>query len=728
MPHVSPAQDAPVPAFKTSAEAITVDVVVLDRDGKPVEGLAASDFTVLEDGKPQAIAGFEAKRPPSTVMVTAGEAAARVASNEPKESRGRVFTLLIDDLGLSPATALQLKPAIENWIREQARDSDEITLVTTSGDVWWADLAGRGRDDLLAVLRRVTAKAPARSASGLSMSDEEAYAIMVAESPIEAASGDACIYAPFGAGAPGPTSLSAAPQSVSVLNRVAKRFLANSHCEIVYCPWPPLSQCEGAARTTAQQFYSAWSRRAQVLLGTLDRLSREMAGTKDRKSILLFSEGLMRDQDMETRLRRVIDDAQRSNTSIYFAKATGLTGSSEMSVEAGSPSSPGDLGLINVEQQQLSVAGAQQLALDTGGVAVTSNDLAAGLERMATDASSYYLLGYQPDRAPDGHFHKLEVKVARKGVTVRARRGYVAGPSEAADSRTAGGREPKGAGAAKKKGGNDKTAARDLPSDLMAGIAGGSLPVRMTSYLQGPDGRGAARVLIALEFDGNKVRVDPTPAGGKATLDLAILAVQRDQPKVIPLDQAIELTLRKSDVGWWALFREVRLPPGIAQIRTVVRDRGTGALGSVSQRIAVPDVEAPYLSTPLITDRTLPSKEAGDPPLLVPSASRRFVAGRSLFCQYELFSFGGQSLRGVVQVAGGYVLERSSGEVVSQAPPSAIATDGNRVVRRLMFPADRLGPGAYDLLVTVEDLLGQRTLSTKESFVIEEKEGPGAAQ
>jgi hypothetical protein len=394
-----------------------------------------------------------------------------------------------------------------------------------------------------------------------------------------------------------------------------------------------------------------------------------------------------------------------------------------MSAEAGSPSSPGDQGLINVEQQQLAVAGAEQLAAETGGAAVTSNDLAAGLERMATDASVYYLLGYQPDRPLDGRFHKLEVKVARKGVTVRARRGYVAGPQEATDSRASARRETKDAGAGKKKQGREGVVARDLPADLLAGIVGGALPVRMTSYLQGPDGLGAARVLIALEFDGNKVRVDPTPTGGKATLDLAILAVQRDQPKVIPLDQAIELTLRKTDVGWWALFREVRLPPGVAQIRTVVRDRGTGVLGSVSQRIDVPNVEAPYLSTPLLTDRTFPAKQAGEPPQLVPSASRRFAADRPLFCQYEVFSFGGQSMPGVVRVAGGYVLERQNGDIVASSPPSAITTDGNRVVRRLMFPADRLAPGAYDLVVTVEDLLGQRTLSTKESFLIEGKEG-----
>jgi hypothetical protein len=141
-------------------------------------------------------------------------------------------------------------------------------------------------------------------------------------------------------------------------------------------------------------------------------------------------------------------------------------------------------------------------------------------------------------------------------------------------------------------------------------------------------------------------------------------------------------------------------------------------VGTVSQRIDVPDVEAPYLSTPIITDRTQPPREKGEPPQLVPSAARRFGKDRPLFCQYEVFSFGGRTLPGVVHVDGGYTLHRDGG-LVATVPPTPIATDGHRVVRRIELPPEKLTPGAYDLTVTVEDLLGQRTLSSRESFVIE---------
>src|SRR6266699_3733684 len=51
----------PIPAFPTQAEAITADVVVLDKQGRPVPGLTKEDFTLLEDGRPQTIVGFEAR-------------------------------------------------------------------------------------------------------------------------------------------------------------------------------------------------------------------------------------------------------------------------------------------------------------------------------------------------------------------------------------------------------------------------------------------------------------------------------------------------------------------------------------------------------------------------------------------------------------------------------------------------------------------------------------------
>jgi hypothetical protein len=55
-----------------------------------------------------------------------------------------------------------------------------------------------------------------------------------------------------------------------------------------------------------------------------------------------------------------------------------------------------------------------------------TNSFAPALRRMTNDLSAYYLLGYYSTGKLDGRFHAITVRVARPGVQVRARRGYLA--------------------------------------------------------------------------------------------------------------------------------------------------------------------------------------------------------------------------------------------------------------------------------------------------------------
>ena len=48
----------PQPTFRSGTTVVPVDVRVVDRSGKPIKGLQASDFTITEDGRPQTIVHF----------------------------------------------------------------------------------------------------------------------------------------------------------------------------------------------------------------------------------------------------------------------------------------------------------------------------------------------------------------------------------------------------------------------------------------------------------------------------------------------------------------------------------------------------------------------------------------------------------------------------------------------------------------------------------------------
>ncbi len=699
------------PSFPSQASAITVDAVVLDESGTPIRGLTRDDFTVLEDGRPQPIVGFEARDLLSTRPVAGDHIASpRVATNVGSAERsGRMLVVLIDDLGLTASSAQQVKAALEGWLRagpapapRSLGDRDEITLITTSGDIWWADRVGDGRADLLAVLGRLRGKRDTRSRSDLTMTDEEA-SLMVDATPTGSAAGrlpdNPQVGPDFNLGPP------LLGISDSVLERVARRYLASNLCSICISCRDPMASCNSAAQSAAQLINLATRRRLDVLLGALERLSRSMAPLRGRKSILVLSEGFPRDENMEARYRAVIDAAQRGNTSVYFTAARGLTGAAGYSADSRATAVPGDLGAMSVEDNLLAFAGAAQITEATGGVVTRSNDLSAGLERMATDLSAYYLLGYQPEPSAAGKWHELEVRVSRPGVKVRARRGYRAGPPPPERVVMAG------------------SARRELQGVVAASLAGGerdAIPLRMALSLQGPDGAGGARVQVVVEVDGSSLQVDPTATGARAALELTILAVARDRPTVLPLRETIDIGLAPKEVAdWWAFFREVRLPPGVAQIRTTVRDRAGTATGTVTARMEVPDIEAPYLSTPLLTDRTQPPLEKGEPPRLVPTALRRFARGRAIHCQYEVFGFGGRDMPGVPQVAGGYTLQAADGRVISVVPATLIATDGRRVVRRITLPTEQLEPGGYELVLSVEDRLSKRAFSAREAFVLD---------
>ena len=57
------------PVFRTSAERVTVAVVARERNGRPMTGLSAADFQILDDGQPRTILDFRSDLSPISLAL-----------------------------------------------------------------------------------------------------------------------------------------------------------------------------------------------------------------------------------------------------------------------------------------------------------------------------------------------------------------------------------------------------------------------------------------------------------------------------------------------------------------------------------------------------------------------------------------------------------------------------------------------------------------------------------
>jgi VWFA-related protein len=152
---------------------------------------------------------------------------------------------------------------------------------------------------------------------------------------------------------------------------------------------------------------NVWELRGGVSLSALAAIVTHLGGLREgRKSVVFLSQGPPLGRlggPNEDRLDEVLQAANRGNVTVHVIDPR--------------PLGQSPLGGTDV---------LFRLYNETGGRAIiNSNDPSQRLGDIIADASAYYLLGYTPSRAfADGKFHRIDVKVNRRGARVLARRGY----------------------------------------------------------------------------------------------------------------------------------------------------------------------------------------------------------------------------------------------------------------------------------------------------------------
>ncbi len=679
-PAVEPASDAEdAPRFPSGVELVTVDVVVTDKKGNPIPNLPRDAFTIQEDGKPQTVVSFEAVKVPPTASVATPEKP-RVSTNTiPVTRTGRSFVIVFDDIHLAPFQAHRAKTAVAEFLKGGVREGDLVTLIATGGGVWWSTRMEAGRDELISLLKRLDGRLMPQIGPDR-MSDYEAMRIHVYH-------------------------------DVQVEQRVSRRFetygvATRSGMGDSYNPM--YADGDPMVRGRASEVYFQSVSRNRITLEVLERSLNALAASRGRKSLILVSEGFIYDPNLDE-FKRVTQASRRSNVAMYFLDTRGLGGlPTYASAEFGPPIDNQDIGAMFVENLEAS-EGAEALAADTGGFTVkNTNDLVGGIKRIAEESQSYYLVGYNStNTARDGRFRKIQVKVAGKGLKVRARKGYYA-PLDGtrADDKK------------KSPGDPQIQAALDSPYEQ------DEVPLRMTSYVMGETLLGKASVLVAADVDVSEFAFEDKEGRLHDTLEYLMVVAHRESGEYFRYDQKVEMKLRPETrdrlaKSWYGIVKDFELAPGGYQAKIVVRDKNKMAVGTVVHEFEVPDLTQFRVSTPILSDVVQPAdEETPNVPRPMLLARRTFGAGATLYASFEVHGAAKDKKTGMPVVSAGYVIRRREGGVVTQSPPTLITPTSLGKVSRLIGAPLQGGPGEYELVMTLNDTIAGKTLEVREPFTV----------
>ncbi len=378
-----PTVDRAQQPFRTGINFVRVDAIVTDKNGNPVLDLKPEEFSISEDNKPQTIETFSVVKIDATSQVD--EPAPMPIRDDTDEDREaarpdvRLFVILLDDYHVRRGNDMSVRKPLIDFIENQLAPADMVAIMYPLTPV--ADL--HFTRDHGALIRAIEGFQGRKFEYVPKNEFEERYAYYPAAT-VERIRNDVTMGALKGAA-------------------IKLGGLREGRKSIIFVS-------EGFTSTLPPQLNDPIA--ALPRLGNPARGNPSAQGPGD--SIEFFNEA-----DLMSDMQLVFDTANRQNTSIYSVDPRGLA-SFEYDV--------GDAVGLQADTKRLNstLDTLRVLAENTDGRAIVNrNDLAIGMKQIIRDASGYYLLGYSSTQMPtDGRFHAIKVHVTRKGVDVRARKGY----------------------------------------------------------------------------------------------------------------------------------------------------------------------------------------------------------------------------------------------------------------------------------------------------------------
>lgn len=612
-PSAAPASSAPAPAlaqqppsgqppitFYDEVNFIEVDTFVSDRAGNPVTTLSKDDFELFEDGARQQIDSFSAVNIP---IVRPERPLYATKPIEPDvrtnlESDGRVYLILLDDIHIKPSRVPNVRAALHSFIERNF-----------------------GANDLAAVVR-------VRSAT-----DSQDFT-----------------------------------NNPQLLLRAIDRFTGNVPRDAVPTTETTTDASQTAAALPNVGVASAsdleTAHDARNVAGRLRELAEFLASIRGRRKSLIFvSEGSPFDtyaslgqlgavaSTVIADTRKAIAAATRGNVTVYTIDPRGLVSMDPDDLSASvAPTGEG----MRLAQNSL-----REMATETGGfAAVNVNNLDKSFERIVRENSAYYILGYASTAKTDGGYRKLEVRVKRPGLQVRARNGYTS-----ADSKT------RPAAARPSNAAVSPALSRALASPLPTN----GLPLRVFAAAYRGTSK-VAHVIVALELEASTLDFVEKNGVFSQEVELAHATTDPGGKARTPARQKLTFNLSRASHqramdGGVRVLSSLELPPGRHQLR-VAASTATGKSGTVFFDLDVPDFNKPALA---MSSLSLMSSRSAEGLMVVTKAlpqglSLPVVTARDFDAGATVALFG-------------EVYENGKGPVHTVDITTELRTDAGRVVR-----------------------------------------------
>lgn len=534
---VAPDAQMPPITFRAEVNYVEVDAVVRDANGNFVRDLRQEDFQVLEDGRPQQVTAFSFVNIPvereDRPLFLGRQVEPDVFSNSGRPD-GRLYVIVLDDVHTDFRRTVRVRRAAKQFIERNLGSNDLAAVVLLSGRTS-QDFTSNRR-----LLTEATDQFLGRKIRSATLEKIEQYQLM-----------------------------------------------------------RELRQTGDPIRDPAE-FERAYH--ARSLLSTLKNLADWLSGIHGRrKAVVLLSEGIdyniydfMNNADASTILestRDVIAAATRANVQLYTIDPRGVAtmGDEMMELQAIFSDDPAvtDLGLPSLYGElRLSQDSLRVLAEETGGFAtLNANDFERAFPRIVEENSTYYVLGYNPSNSKrDGRYRRIDVRVNRPGVEVRARKGYVAPRGKAPASRVV-----------EVKAGTSAKARQALESPIQVS----ALRMAATaSPFRGPGETAAVSLVVQLDLRNFAF----TEKDGKLanTLEVSYVVVdpkgkvRTGNRETVTMGLKPETFKRAMELGFRVQSR-FEVPPGRYQLRLAATETG-GQTGSVILDLSVPDFTAEPLS------------------------------------------------------------------------------------------------------------------------------------